>query len=231
MLYVFVGNDVVSVRRDAHVFLDARGGEVVRVTAESYLPGILQNYLVSQSLFEVAEEPVVLDFLSEHEDALDSVDKEVAALAASPRIFVVLDEKPRAAREKLFRAHAHTYAESADMATKEGFNTFLLADALSRKDKKSLWVLLMRARLAGSSSEEIVGILFWQLKALILAATTSSAEEAGMKDYPYKKAKGALKTFAKGELEMLAESLLKVYHRGHAEGDMDVDLERFVLGM
>ncbi len=63
-----------------------------------------------------------------------------------------------------------------------------------------------------------------------LAARTSSPEEAGMKDFPYKKAKQSLSKFEKGEVDRLSRSLLELYHHGH-QGlrDLDVALEEWVL--
>ena len=229
MLYVFVGNDGVVVRKDAHVFLDTLEGEVVRITAESYSPGMLIDHVYAQSLFGESPGPVVLDFLSEADGALESFEEDIDLYAQSERVFVLLDTKPRAAYEKKLRIHAEKYTESEERDEKEGFNTFLLADAFLRRDKKSLWVLLMRAYASGVSPEEVAGVLFWQIKSLLLVAVAQSAEQAGMKEYPYKKAKSALKLFTTESLVEISSSLLTVYHRGHSEGDMSIDLERFLL--
>jgi hypothetical protein len=90
--------------------------------------------------------------------------------------------------------------------------------------------LLQDARAAGLREEEIIGMLWGQLKSLRLAAVTSSADEAGMKDFPYNKSKRALNTFAPGEVLTLSQSLLELYHAGHSgQRDMDIALEQWVL--
>ena len=231
MLRVFVGNDVVAVRKETHEFLDKCAGEVTRITSENYAPGMLDEYISAQSLFGGQEGPVVLDFLSERDGALESIDEVLSDLAAASRMFVYIDIKPKAAREKLLRMHAEMYQDVEEGVGSEKFNTFALADAFAHKDKKSLWVLYMRARMAGVAPEEVAGVLFWQIKSLLLAARTATAAEAGMKDYPYRKAKGALKEFKKSELEKLSKELLLVYHRGHADSAMDLGLERFLLAL
>jgi hypothetical protein len=82
----------------------------------------------------------------------------------------------------------------------------------------------------GLSAEEIIGTLWWQLKTLRLAMLTKSAEEAGVKDFPYNKAKRALKNFKDGEIETLSLRLLNLYHDGHAgKCDIDLALEEWVL--
>ena len=79
---------------------------------------------------------------------------------------------------------------------------------------------------------ELIGILWWQLKTLLLAQKTGNASEAGMKDFPYKKAKQALPNFAAGEVESLSLSLLTLYHQGHS-GEVDIDeaLELWLLSL
>ncbi len=233
MLYVFVGDDVVTVRAKTHAFLGTLGvGDVERVTAESYYEGILRELAGSQSLFGAVgehESVILLDFLSESDEALEVLADYVDALQESAHIFVLMDLSPTVALTKVLKKHAKKYTEVLSGAKAERFNTFLLADALSRKDKKSLWVLLMRARLAGIAGEGLVGMLFWQIKALRLAKGTRSPEEADMKEFTYKKAKSALSNFKEGELETLSQILLRVYHDGHNDRDMDIELERFVL--
>jgi DNA polymerase III delta subunit len=143
---------------------------------------------------------------------------------------VVIDIKPKAAEAKALTANAEQYEEIARTEkAAERFNTFQLADALLHRDRKALWVLLVRARAAGIAPEEIAGVLFWQLKTLRLAETTKHARDAGVKDFPYNKAKRALPNFKSGEIAALLGELLALYHAGHAGEDMNIGLERFVL--
>ena len=231
MFHVFVGDDVVKVRARAHAFLEkgAAGSEVERITAESYSPQFIREQISAAALFgDLA--PILVDFLSDDASALADFETCVESAAQSSRTIVLMDSKPRAALEKVLRKHAQSFDEVVGKESKkERFNTFLLADALLRKDKKSLWVLLMRARMADIAGEEIAGTLFWQLKSLRLAQNTASAAEAGMKDFMYTKAKSASRKFTKEELEKMSEGLLAVYHEGHFGEDMEVGLERFVL--
>lgn len=230
MLHVFVGDDVVRVRARAHAFL-AHSGDMPyeHITGETYAPQSFREHVSATPLFgEVS--PVLVDFISEDAEALADFETTLAVCGEASRVIVVMDTKPKAALEKKIRAHATSFEEVSGAAQKkERFNTFLLADALARKDKKSLWVLLVRAQMADVAGEEIAGTLFWQLKALRVAREARSAEEAGMKEFVYKKAKAAAKGFTKEELEALSTSLLTVYHDGHFDSDMEVGLERFVL--
>lgn len=228
MLHVYIGEDIVRARKAAHACLGGREAE--RIVSEGYEPGLVRALIHDQSLFG-SPAPVLLDMLSENSQAWDEVQDLLPHMAASGRTFVLIDGGVTAALRTSLKKHATTFEETKAITAGARFNTFALADALARKDKKSLWILIVRAQEQGVPSEEIAGVLFWQLKALRLALDTQSAAEAGMKEFPYSKAKAAAKKFSKEELRFLSRNLLAVYHEGHAETDMAVGLERFVLSM
>ena len=56
------------------------------------------------------------------------------------------------------------------------FNIFSLTDALADKNNKLLWTLFQKARIAGVSAEEILPILFWQIKTQLLVKLSSNHE-------------------------------------------------------
>ena len=112
------------------------------------------------------------------------------------------------------------------------FNVFALTDALGERDRKKLWTLYQRAKYAEVSPEEIHGILFWQVKSMLLAKNAKNAEEAGLKPYPFKKSVGFLKHYTGGEVEHLSRKLLSVSHDARRGlHDFDIALERFVLNI
>jgi hypothetical protein len=150
-------------------------------------------------------------------------------LANSEHTFVVLDKTILAADKKIFTKFAKSITEYKKESLSE-FNQFALTDALALRDKRKLWLLLQESLRVGSATEEIIGILWWQLKTMRLAAKASSAEEAGMKDFPYRKAKGALEKFPLSLVEAKARSLTKLYHDARwGRGDLNQQLEIWVL--
>lgn len=231
MLEVFYGNNTVAVREAAFSRVakeEEQGVRVELIDSDTYQPGILEDAVGAASLFgEVTL--YVLDTPSSSGEFKEAVSEAAPALAESANLFIVIEGALLAADKKVFSKVTNSVTEhKAD--TKERFNTFAFADALARKDKKTLWLLLQQARAAQIATEEIIGVLWWQLKTLRLAAKTSSASEAGLKDFPYNKAKRSLTKFKDGELEALSLSLLTVYHDGHG-GLVNIDeaLERWLL--
>ena len=232
MLVVFSGNNTVETRSQARAYSleeEEVGKSVRAVTSDAYQAGELIASAQSASLFGGVE-CIVLDTLSENEDAFAELLTALPLLASSPHTFVVIETKLSVDDAKSFAEYAEKMIIIKDGAATR-FNAFSLADALASKDKKSLWMLLLRAEAEGLTPEEIIGTLFWQLKSLRLAKITNTAAEADMKDFPYNKAKRAATKFTTAELQALSERLLTVYHKGHLGSDINLTLEQWVLSI
>ena len=231
MYVVFYGTDRGGVRDAASKYIEKNLPTDVTLTtidAADYQAGQVADALGATSLFG-GSECFILDTPSLNADFLEAVKDALKELAASANTFIILEGPLLAAPKKKYSTHATEMVELTKPKDFQ-FNAFSLAEAVAAKDKRTLWVLLQEARLNGLREEEIIGMLWWQLKALRLASLTKSAAEAGMKEFPYNKAKSALRNFAPGEVEKLSQSLLELYHDAHAGvSDLDMALERWVL--
>jgi DNA polymerase III delta subunit len=233
MYVVFYGSDRRSVRDAATKHIDTnmpKDASLTTLDASQYISGQVADALGASSLFG-GDEWFVLDSPADNEEFTTELKSCLKELAESTNTFVVLEAVLLAAPKKAYEKYTALATEfSAEKVVR--FNAFSLAEALASKDKRKLWVLVQEARLTGSKDEEIVGILWWQLKALRLAAGTRCAAEAGMKDFPYNKAKRSLRIFSVGEVDRISQSLLELYHDGHSGiQDMDSSLEQWVLGL
>ena len=109
---------------------------------------------------------------------------------------------------------------------------FEFTDALGRRDKKGLWVLYQDALAEQVPAEEVHGMFFWQAKSMLLARLYTTADEAGMKPYPFQKARECARNYKDGELEVILETLVTIYHEAHrGNTDFFVALEKFILGL
>ncbi|MEK7639152.1 MAG: hypothetical protein AAB388_03265 [Patescibacteria group bacterium] len=232
MLAIFFGTDRTALHDAGTLFLSTKGAPplVPTIDAASYAPGVLTNAAGATSLFG-ATEYFILDTPSADEAFEAEVLDVLPLLEESTNVFVVFEGALLAPLKKKYQKYTAVVEEYT--ATKaDRFNLFALTDALARKDKKKLWVLLVEARQAGISDEEIVGLLWWQLKTMHLAALSKSAVEAGLKDFPYQKAKQALAHFSSEELDALSHTLLSLYHEGHAGvRELDLALESWLLSV
>ncbi len=230
MLHLYYGSDMIAARAKALKVLEEADAAIERIEAESYISPALLQVAESVSLFGDVS-VYFIDSPSSNNELWQDVIRAIETLQASSSLFVIVDGALLAAQVKAIAPYA-AHSEVFTKGTQMSLNVFALAEALSQRDKKNLWILLAAAQRHGLSAEEIIGTLWWQLKSMRLAEITQSALEAGMKDYPYNKAKRALKHYKKGELEQLTESLLVVYHQGHGgEKDIWVGLEEWVLAI
>jgi DNA polymerase III delta subunit len=231
MYAVFFGTDRELVWDNAREYLDKNfspAGTLNIITTDSYQSGQLSEILATQSLFGEPQ-GFVIDTPSEDKDFEKEVTDSLSLLSASSHTFIILETTLTAVTKKKYEKEAVLVKEFS-ASKKTPFNIFSLADALAEKNKKRLWLILQEARLLGMKEEELVGILWWQLKSLRLAKYTISAELAGMKEYPYNKAKRSLSNFTDGEIERLSVSLLSLYHSARAgEKEMDLALEQWIL--
>lgn len=208
--------------------LATEGYEIARLSQEEYAPGYLLHYCASGSLFG-PKSAYFIDVVAVAGDFYEEFLTEASSLVTSDTIFVAVASSLNADEKKVLQKAGAQITEFKKNA-EERFNIFRMTDALAAKDKRVLWLLLTEAKENGLSAEEVIGVLWWQLKSLRLASLTKNADDAGMKDFPYKKAKSALKHFRPFEIEELSLSLLSLYHDARrGKGEMDLSLERWVL--
>lgn len=232
MFNLYFGTDMVAARLAALSNVEALVAEsaprVTKIESTNFAQGILADMLGATSLFG-GTELYFIDTPSENKDFYTEVMGVLKEMAESANTFIIIEGTLLAPEKKKFEKYTSVMEEFKKVA-ETPFDVWAMADALSRHDKKSLWVLLMDAKRMGLSAEEIIGTLWWQLKTLRMASQTKSATEAGMKDFPYNKAKRSLVNFKVGEVESLSRGLLNVYHDGHGGvRDIDEGLEEWVL--
>jgi DNA polymerase III delta subunit len=231
MFKLYFGTDRQGVRDAAANFCDTNlppDGTLTTIDSQSFVPGQIADALGASSLFGGAEW-FLIDTPTADVDFAEEVKSSLKEMNESENTFIIMEGALLAPAKKSYAKHADNSEEFT--ATKdERFNTFAMADALANKDRRQLWVLLQEAKTSGSAAEELIGILWWQLKALRLADVTTNASDAGMKDFPYNKAKRSLSKFLPGEVTKVSHSLLELYHAGHGGvRDIDLALEEWVL--
>lgn len=216
MLRVFYGKATELVCDAAQACVqqyEAEGYTVARLDADRFSAGAVVNAVESVSLFGTPT-VFVLDNPSSDADFWQEVQTHAGLLADAATPFVLIDGPLTAAQKRVFNTATEMHESTAPAG--ERFNTFALAEALATRNKKALWVGLQAAYRDGQELAAVIGILWWQLKMIRLAQSTASAEEAGVKSFPYQKAKRA--KFTTAELAQLQFSLLQLYHQARRGG-------------
>lgn len=239
MLYVLYGDTSQSGRKKLHQVITAAqqkraDAPVLFVQAEELSDARLDELASAQGLFE-RKCIVVLDLPFAEEQGKQAVLENVKALGASENLFVLFEGEIDAKSRALLTKHAakvQALTVTSSKKSAEPFNRFSLTDALGRRDRRALWVLFQRAKLAELADEEIHGLLFWQVKVMLLASTASSAEASGLKPFVFSKARGAARHYTHEELAELSARMVALYHdsrRGVHE--LPSALERLILGV
>jgi len=239
MLYFLYGTDTKKARAKLHELLDILKkkkpiAEVFRIESEQWDNTQFEELLWGQGLFE-QKYIVVFDHVLESAEAKERIVHFLKEVAASDNMFICIENTIDAPTLKKLQKHAYKveqFEEKKNSSAPEVFNMFSLTDAFGARDKKKLWVLYRQALDAGAGPEEIQGMLFWQLKSMIIASQSGSAEAAGLKPFVYQKAKGYAQRFSLEELQMMSGQFVDMYHNARRGLlDMDIALEKFVLEM
>jgi hypothetical protein len=238
MIYVFYGSDKEKARAKARQLIDSLvakkpDASVGRYNPDNFKPEMLDELIGGQGLF-VKKMIVELDRLLDS-DFGEPIFENLKRLAESENIFVILEEKILKPELKKLEKHA-TKIQACDK-DKEGElgrvfknSPFAMAEAFGQRDKRELWSLFVEQKTGGAVAEEIHGMLFWQLKSILLASQAPSAEEAGLKPFVYSKSKQLARNFSAAELRSLSSRMISIYHDAHRGlGDLDLLLEKLIL--
>jgi hypothetical protein len=221
---------------------------VLKLGADNWEEGMIDELIGGQSLF-TKKYIVQMSRLLQKEagDIGEVLLDRVKDIGESENIFVWIEPDIKKADLKKIEKHAEKVQEfdkpsrsganSTDefqRAKARGFNMFSLADAFGERNAKKLWVLYQEALrvTGGGGPEEIFGILWWQLKSIILVTKTKTAKEAGVKEFPYNKARRFSKNFSVEELDRFAAEMMRIYHEARRGGaELETRLEKFILSI
>ncbi len=236
MLYFLYGTDTDKAREKARELLESLQKKkpdalVSRLDPEKWGEVHLEELIGGQGLFS-QKMLIFADRVMENRETEAVVLQNLAAIGESGNIFIFLEQKVlKPILLKITKvAEKVQEFENVEEKKKPEFNIFSLTDAFGRRDKKQLWVLLQKAFSSDAVPEEIHGILFWQLKSMLLASAAKTAGDAGIAPFVFTKAKSFLKNYKEEELKTLSSKLVHMYHDAHRGiHDFEIALERLVL--
>ncbi|MDO8591253.1 MAG: hypothetical protein Q7R65_04760 [bacterium] len=236
MLFFLHGTDTDKAREKAHEMLASLHkkkpeAELFRLDADNWDEIRLDELVGAQGLFE-RKFIVFVNRLFDNKEAKEVLLKKLPAIAESENVFIFLDGKVDKATlvEITEVAEKVQLFEKTEAKKPQSFNIFSLADAFGERDRKALWVIYQKAVRNDASPEELSGILFWQIKNLMLARESASASEASLNPFVFGKSKRYSRNFSLDELAVLALELVTLYHSSHrGQVDFEAGIERFVL--
>ena len=238
MIYLLYGSDTDKARAKLH---DLVGSLVKkkpdasheRMNDETFDASHLEELIGGMGLFS-SKAIIEMQNVFRSKDAKEAVLDRIKDIGKSENIFVFLEGELTKADLTKFEKNSEKVQEF-ELKThgdikKDEFKIFSLTDAFGKRDRKQLWVLYTKAKMREIAAEEIHGILFWQVKAMLQAAQSKSAQEAGLNPFVFQKSQGFLRNFQKGEVQAISSKLVCIYHQARRGiTDFDLALERFIL--
>lgn len=245
MFFLFHGDDTAKARLTAQKNIEAAKKKhpeagFFKLTPENFSSDKLDELIASQGLFYSAF-IIYSDHLCDDTEMSDSLIKKVKEIFESPNFFIFLEGKLNKKELEKFKKYAGKIEEfvkplkklnkKEELAVKgEKIDFFEFSNTLGEKNKKLLWTLYQDALDEGVPSEEVHGIFFWQVKAMLSALKSNDAAEAGLNPFVFSKSKSYAKNYSESQLKEMSKKLFDIYHQAHrGEIDFAVALETFIL--
>ena len=157
-------------------------------------------------------------------------------LAESEQIFLALEAKVDAPTLKKIEKYAKQVQKFDLPALPFGreqagkFNIFSITDGLVAKDRGRLRISYIDLLQKGAVAEEIHGILFWQVKNMLLASRTDSQTDSGLAPFSYKNALTGARKYKTEELLTMSSELVNMTHRVRSgDGELEIMVEKWIL--
>jgi DNA polymerase III delta subunit len=236
MLYFFYDNKTgKSLTKARKLFNDLKQKkpDATFVELDEHSASVLElsELIESQGLFET-KIVCLLKNISLNKEIEKEMKRLVTSVADASSVFIWLETSLKKAELELLESKAtKSFLEKEVVKEKKvEVNVFKLAEYFGARDKKNGWRFLLELKKGGVAAEEVHGILWWQLKSILLTFNAKTAEETGLKPFVFSKAKGFAKNFNESQLQEYADRLVRMYHDAHrGKGDLYNELEVLLL--
>ncbi len=185
MLYLFSGDDAKNKILNYEKFIKSipKDTEIFSVNRNDFSRPQVESFYSGSSLFSAKLAVIFLGVL-EHEETRDFVLEKLDDMSKSDNFFVFLESKlTKVVLDAFKKARAELNVFELPKEKKEKFDNFLVANAFANKDKLNTWVYFRQAVDKGVVMEELIGVLFWKIKDMLLRKNFSKFSEEQLKDY------------------------------------------------
>src|SRR3989339_470988 len=183
MLYLFSGDDAKNKIINYEKFIKSlpKDVEVFRVNRNDFDQVQIESFYSGSSLFST-KSAVVFSGILEYEETREFILEKLELMGKSGNTFVFLEGRLNKPILDTFRkARAELNVFELPKEKKEKFDNFLVANAFANKDKLNTWVYFRQAVDVGVVMEELIGVLFWKIKDMLLKKNFSKFSEEQLK--------------------------------------------------
>jgi hypothetical protein len=187
MIYLFSGDDTKNKLVSYEKFIKSlpTGTETFFVDRNDFNRMQIESLYSGSGLF-FAKSVVIFSSIFEHEETRDFILDKLSLMAESANSFIFLEGKLNKPILDIFKKVETKKRElnvfELPKEKKEKFNNFLVANAFEKKDKLNMWIYFREAMDKGVGMEELVGVLFWKIKDMIIKKDFRKFSEFELKD-------------------------------------------------
>ncbi|MCC7160678.1 hypothetical protein IT399_03090 [Candidatus Nomurabacteria bacterium] len=185
MIYLFSGDDAKNKIINYEKFIKTLPSEIeiLSINRNNFDRMQVQSLYSGSGLF-FAKSAIIFSGVFDYEETREFVLEKLSLMGESENLFIFLESKlNKPILDAFKKARAEVNIFELPKEKKEKFDNFLVANAFANKDKLNTWIYFRQAMDVGVGMEEIIGVLFWKIKDMILRKNFSKFKEGELKDF------------------------------------------------
>ena len=184
MIYLFTGDDTKNKFISYEKFIKSipTSTAIFFINRNEFNPIQIESFYSGSSLFSVLS-AVIFQNIFEREETRDFVLEKLKLMGESANSFIFLEGKLNKYILDAFkkvRAELNIFELSKEK--KEKFDNFLVANAFGKRDKLNTWIYFRQAMEKGVGMEELIGVLFWKIKDMLIRKDFHKFSESELKN-------------------------------------------------
>ncbi|MFA6520093.1 MAG: hypothetical protein WCT44_00625 [Candidatus Paceibacterota bacterium] len=188
MIYLFSGDDAKTKIANYERFFKSlpKEVEILTISRNNFDKVQIESFYSGESLFS-AKSAIIFEGALERQETRDFILEKLELMGESNNHFIFIEgklNKPIIDAFKKARAEINVFELPKEK--KEKYDNFLVANAFANKDKLNTWIYFRQAMDVGVGMEEIIGVLFWKIKDMILKKNFSKFSEDQLKAFAAK---------------------------------------------
>ena len=185
MIYLFTGDDFKEKNLEYQKLLDSisEGTEVLQINKNDFDKNLFESLYSGKGLF-FDKSIIIFRNILETENIKELILDKLNLISESSNDFIFLEgklNKPILNSFNKFKAKIYEFELAKEK--KEKFNNFLLANAFGNRDRLNLWIYFRMAIDKGVGMEELIGVLFWKAKDMLLKRNFSKFKEGELQAF------------------------------------------------
>jgi hypothetical protein len=191
MIYLFSGDDAKNKILNYEKFIKTvpSGTEIFFINRNNFDKTQIESFYSGAGLFfNICV--VVFQGILEREENRDFILNKLNLIGEANSSFVFLEGKLNKSVLDLFKKvepkNIQINIFELPKEKKEKYDNFLVANAFANKDKLNTWIYFRQAMDVGVGMEEIIGVLFWKIKDMLLKKDFSKFTAEQLKTFAAK---------------------------------------------